>query len=69
MKKVLSIKWELIIAIILGINSLVSWSLWETNIKDWRIVALILIPTIGFIAWIICYNQIKQFRLEVKKLW
>lgn len=69
MKKVFSIKWELVIAILLGLTSIISWSLWETDVNDWRIIALILIPTFCLIVWIISYNQIKEFRLEVKKLW
>lgn len=69
MKKVFSIKWELIIAILLGITTLISWSLWETDVNDWRIIALILIPTFCLIVWIISYSKIKEFRLEVKKLW
>jgi len=69
MKKVFSIKWELIIAILLGITTLISWSLLETGDNDWRIIALSLIPTFCLIVWIISYSKIKEFRLEVKKLW
>lgn len=69
MKKVFSIKWELVIAILLGLTSIISWSLWETDVNDWRIIVLILILTFCLIVWIISYNQIKEFRLEVKNLW
>ena len=69
MKKVFSIKWELIIAILLGITTLISWSVWQTEKQDWRMLVLTIIPTILFIVWIISYNQIKEFRLEVKNLW
>lgn len=69
MKKLFSIKWELIIAILLGITTLISWSVWQTEKQDWRMLVLTIIPTILFIAWIISYSQIKEFRLQVKYLW
>ena len=69
MKKLFSIKWELIIATLLGITTLVAWSVWQTEKQDWRMLVLILIPTILFIVWIISYSQIKEFRLQVKDLW
>ena len=69
MKKLFSIKWELIIAILLGITTLISWSVWQTEKQDWRMLVLTIIPTILFIVWIICYSQIKEFRLTVKDLW
>lgn len=69
MKKLFSIKWELIIAILLGITTLISWSIYQSDLKDWRMVVLTIIPTILFIVWIICYSQIKEFRLTVKSLW
>lgn len=69
MKKLFSIKWELIIAILLGITTLISWSVWQTEKQDWRMLVLTIIPTILFIVWIISYSQIKEFRLTVKDLW
>ena len=69
MKKFLSIKWELIIAILLGITTLISWSVWQTEEQDWRMLVLTLVPTLALIIWIICYNQTKEFRLTVKDLW
>lgn len=69
MKKFFSIKWELIIVILLAITTLVSWSVWQTEKQDWRMLVLVLIPTICLIVWIISYSQIKEFRLEVKDLW
>lgn len=69
MKTILRIKWELVIAILLGISALVSWSLWETENHDWRLLVLLLIPTIVFAVWIISYSQIKEIRKEVLKLW
>ena len=69
MKKLFSIKWELIIAILLGITTLISWSVWQTEKQDWRMLVLTLIPTICLIVWIISYSTIKEFRKQVKDLW
>ena len=69
MKKFLSIKWELIIVILLGIVTILSWSVWETDHKDWRILVLTIIPTLALVVWIISYSKIKEFRLQVKDLW
>lgn len=69
MKKLFSIKWELITAILLGLTTLISWSVWQTEKQDWRMLVLTIIPTIAFIVWIISYFQIKEFRLSVKDLW
>ena len=69
MKKLFSIKWELIIFILLGIATIIAWSVWQTEKQDWRMLVLTIIPTILFIVWIICYSQIKEFRLTVKDLW
>lgn len=69
MKKLFSIKWELVIAILLGITTLTSWLVWQTEKQDWRMLVFTIIPTILFIVWIICYSQIKEFRLTVKSLW
>lgn len=69
MKKFLSIKWELIIVILLGIVTIIAWSVWETDHQDWRILVLTIIPTLALVVWIISYSKVKEFRLEVKDLW
>lgn len=69
MKTILKIKWELIIAILLGILTITSWSIWETGSQDWRVLVITLINTIALIVWIISYSQIKAFRKEVYRLW
>ena len=69
MKKILNIKWELIIVIALGIVTILAWSVWETDHQDWRILALTIIPTLALVVWIISYSKIKEFRLQVKDLW
>ncbi len=69
--KLFKIKWETIIAILVGIVTIIAWSLYESgcDLKDWRMLVITLISTALFIVTIIGYQNIKNFRHEVLKLW
>ena len=68
MSKLWRIKWELVFTILLGVLTLFSWSVAET-IKDYRVILIAIINLILLIIIIISYNKIKEFRLQVYKMW
>ena len=68
MSKLWRIKWELVFTILLGVLTLFSWSVAET-IKDYRIILIAIINLTLLIIIIISYNKIKEFRLQVYKMW
>ena len=63
------IKWELIIAIMLGFTTIVSYSIIQTGNCDWRDYALVLCTLIPLILWIVKYNDFKKARLLLKDIW
>ena len=71
MIKLLKIKWETIISILVGLVTIISWSLYESgcDFKDWRMLVITLISTVLFIVTIIGYQDIKKFRHDVLKMW
>ena len=66
-EKVLKIKWELIINLLLGISTIITWSLIEKN--DYRTWIIALIPTILFIYTLVNYSKIKEVREFLLRTW
>ena len=65
----MAIRWELIIAFMLGFTTIVSYSIIQTGDCDWRDYVLALCTLIPFILWIIKYNDFKKARLLLKDIW
>ena len=66
-EKVFRIKWEIIINIILGIITLIAWSMIEKN--DFRTVIVAIIPTILLISCLVNYEKIKEVREFLLRTW
>lgn len=66
-EKIFRIKWELIIAILLFISMVLTFSIIDT--KDYRTFVLFAIPTFLFISWIVNYNKIKEIREFLLRTW
>jgi len=69
MKALLKIKWELVVTILMAICTLISWSIFQNDLNDWRMLVLTFIPTIMLCTMIASYTSIKDFRHEVINLW
>lgn len=65
----LKIKWETVIVTLLGINTIFTFSIYQTMRDDWRMLVLAAITSAMLIVSIIFYQDIKNFRHEVLKLW
>lgn len=67
--KLLRIKWELIMVIAFGILTIISFSVYQTTCKDWRMLSITLTSLFCFIALIVAYKEVKEFRKEVEDLY
>ena len=67
--KLFRIKWELIMVIMYGLLTIISFSVYRTVCNDWRMLAITITAFICFIVLLITYNEIKEFRKQVEHLW
>lgn len=69
MKKLFSIKWELIILIVLFATTVVSIEVYHELQQDWKTLFIAMICMSLLIIWIIGYSTIKNLRHEIISRW
>ena len=69
MKKVLRIKWEAIMTLILFGTTIYGWIVYSNNAEDVKVLALACITTFMFVMIISCYQTIKNIRQEILKMY
>lgn len=69
MKKLLRIKWEAIVVLMLLATTIYSWLVYSNNANDTRVLAIACITSFMFIMYLFCYKTLKNIRHEIISLW
>ena len=69
MKKVLRIKWELIMALLITAVTIYCWINYSNYPEDIYLLAIATITTFMFFMVVISYKTIKNIRQEILKMW
>lgn len=69
MKKLLRIKWELIMMLLITLTTIYGWIVYSNYADDIRLLALACITTFMFLMVLFSYKTIKNIRKEILTLW
>ena len=68
MKKILRIKWEIIMTLILFATTIYGWVVYTKYVNDIKVLAMACITTFMYVFILISYKSIKNIRHEVLRL-
>ena len=69
MKKVLRIKWELIMMLLITFTTIYGWVVYANYADDVRLLSIAVMTTFMFFGVAISYNTIKKIRHIVIEMW
>ena len=69
MKRVLSIKWETILTIMMFVTTVVSYQVYQDLGQDWKELIVAMFCMSMTIVFLVGHNTIKEFRLVLKENW